>query len=56
MSIVRTPFFESSTISPGKTSLTYLAPILKNPHDSEEMTQPSASTLSSSESFAAKII
>lgn len=42
MSIVRIPSLDSSTISPGKTSRTYRAPIDKKPQLSLEITQPSA--------------
>lgn len=55
ISIVLMPSLVSSTISPGNTSRTYLAPILKNPQDSDEITQPSASSSSSSESLLAAI-
>lgn len=50
ISIVLIPSRVNSTISPGNTSRTYLAPILRKPHDSDDITQPSAS-FSSSESF-----
>lgn len=53
ISMVLMPSRVSSTISPGNTSRTYLAPILKNPQDSDEITQPSASSSSSSESLLA---
>lgn len=55
MSIVLIPSRVNSTISPGKTSRTYLAPMLKKPQDSDEITQPSASS-SSSESSPAKFL
>lgn len=51
--MVLMPSRVSSTISPGNTSRTYLAPMLKNPQDSDEITQPSASSSSSSESLLA---
>lgn len=53
ISMVLMPSRVSSTISPGNTSRTYLAPMLKNPQDSEEITQPSASSSSSSDSLLA---
>lgn len=54
ISIVLMPSLVISIISPGKTSLTYWAPIDRKPQDSDDTTQPSASRLSSQSPSKAK--